>query len=111
MLSATKDVPSEAWIVLLDDEEPDLVRRAILAVGVSPKAAAVPKLIKLANGELRALAWEGITALGMMGALAEPAISTLEQLAKNEKDKGTTARAKAALASIERAIERKSKDG
>ena len=45
--------------------------------------------------------------LGMMGEVARSAIPRLKQLAANDKDKATAARAKAALASIERAVAKK----
>lgn len=110
-LSPPKDVPFAAWLALLGDHDPRLVRRAIYGVGASKNPQAVQELIRLTGSRDRMLAWEAITALGMLGAHATTAIHTLETIQENEKDKAAAARAKAALRAIRSAANPRNRKG
>jgi hypothetical protein len=99
LLAPQKDVPIGAWVVMLGHEDSRLVMRAIQALAISGRPDGVEGLIALTASKNGALAWEAITALGVLGPTAKAAETRLEELSKIG-DHGVSTRSAIALRAI-----------
>ena len=100
-LAPPSEIPAQALVLSLELDDPSLVRRAIVAIGLRRIPEAIDKLTALAEADHRAMAYEAITTLGQFGSVASPAMTALRRLAKST-DKGTAVRANSALGMIGR---------
>jgi hypothetical protein len=101
-LGAAKDLPAGAYIALLDHGDPAVRHRAVLELGSFGEkvgAKGVGALARAIMDQDKLVAWDAITALGMIGPKAKAAVPRLEGLARSQ-DKAKVARAQAALRQI-----------
>jgi len=103
-LGAGKDIPVAAHVQLLKHEDPAVRQRAVLELGshgdnVGAKGIQALQLATTDRDKL--VAWDAITALGMIGPAAKAAVPRLEALARGQ-DKAKAARADAALRRIKK---------
>jgi hypothetical protein len=101
-LGVSKDIPVAAHVQLLQHEDPAVRQRAVLELGslgdkVGTKG--IRALARAVSDQDKLVAWDAITALGMIGPAARSAVPRLEGLAIG-KDKARAARAAAALRQI-----------
>lgn len=102
-VSRNQDVPMQAFLQLLAHPRPEYRREAAVGLGARGVAAgpAVLDLVRSSNESRDQVAWEAITALGLVGPRAQAAIPHLEYLARG-RNKGRAVRAEVALAQIRR---------
>ena len=100
-VSSNRDVPLEAFLQLLAHPRPEYRREAAVGLGARGVAAvpAVLDLVRSSNESRDHVAWEAITALGLIGPRAQGAIPHLEYLAHG-RNRGRAVRAEVALAQI-----------
>ena len=102
-VSRNQDVPLQAFLQLLAHPRPEYRREAAVGLGARGVGAgpAVLDLVRSSNESRDQVAWEAITALGLVGPRAEAAIPHLQYLARG-RNRGRAVRAEVALAQIRR---------
>ena len=102
-IGADKDVRLQVHTALLKHEDPAIRQRSVLtlgSLGAEVDRAAVTALIAATSDSDKLVAWDAITALGMLGKAAQRALPRLRKLAEGD-DKAKAARAEAAIKRIE----------
>lgn len=103
-LGAAKDIPPAAYLPLLKHEDPAVRQRAVLelgAMGEKVDSKSISALAQAVSDRDKLVAWDAITALGMIGARAKAAVPRLKGIARGQ-DKPRAARAEAALRQIQK---------
>ncbi len=102
-VSRNRDVPLSAFLQLLAHPRPECRREAAIGLGARGSSAgpAMLDLVRTANESRDQVAWEAITALGLIGPQAQGAIPHLEYLVRGQ-NRGRAVRAEVALTQIRR---------